>query len=192
MLWSSWATYCMASSLFRNAIIMQQRTALWITGAFQISPSEGIGGIAGLISIAFYLQKLNGHHHLCYVSIPLFHAIYSLLGSQHAKGHSPHWFITSKLTPKQQIQLRSSIKDVNKCLLEITMCFNSIHPLFSPGSRVVNHFSSRITFYSSLFSSDEDLHKHIQNLNYVFHQSQNLSHKAAVIAYVSKDNSITG
>jgi len=43
---------------------MQRRAALWITGAFHTSPSEGIEAIAGLIPIMLHLQKLNGRHHL--------------------------------------------------------------------------------------------------------------------------------
>jgi len=43
---------------------MQQRAALWITGAFRTSPSKGIEAIVGLIPITLYLRKLNGRHHL--------------------------------------------------------------------------------------------------------------------------------
>ena len=37
---------------------MQQRAALWITGAFQISPSLGVEAIAGLVPIHLHLKKL--------------------------------------------------------------------------------------------------------------------------------------
>jgi len=39
---------------------MQQRAALWIAGAFQISSSLGIEAIAGLVPIHLYLKKLYG------------------------------------------------------------------------------------------------------------------------------------
>jgi len=45
---------------------MQQRAALWITGAFRTSPSKGVEVIAGLIPINLHLKKLNGRHHLRY------------------------------------------------------------------------------------------------------------------------------
>jgi len=48
------------------------------------------------------------------------------------------------------------IKDINEYLNKIISCFNSTHTLFSPGSRVVNHFSSRITFHFPFSSSNED------------------------------------
>jgi len=76
--------------------------------------------------------------------------------------------LAANFIAKQQEKLKSPIKDVNTHLSEITKTFNSLHSLFSPGSRVVDHFSSRITFHSFSSSSDEDLHKHIQNLNQVF------------------------
>jgi len=39
---------------------IQRRAALWITGAFHTSPTEGVKAIAGLIPIFLYLRKLNG------------------------------------------------------------------------------------------------------------------------------------
>jgi len=137
---------------------MQRRAALWITGAFQTSPTEGIEAIAGLIPISLYLRKLNGRHHLRYASIPPSHAINSLLDSQHAKNQAPHKTATSKLTMKQQANLKSPIKDVNERLNSVRNCFNPLHLLFSSGSRIVDHFSSRISFHSPSSSSDEDLY----------------------------------
>jgi len=93
---------------------IQQRAALWIMGAFRTSSSEGIKAIAGLIPITLHLHKLNGRHHLCYVSIPSLHAINSLLDSQHAKNQTLYKTATSKLTAKQQANLKSPIKDVNE------------------------------------------------------------------------------
>ena len=161
---------------------MQQRAALWITRAFCTSPSEGIEAIAGLTPIYLYLQKLNGHHHLHYASIPPSHAINSLLDLAHAKNQSAHKFATSNLTNKQQTNLKSPIKDVNEHLNEIFLCFNPTHILFSPGSRVVDHFSSRIVFYSPLLSSNKDTQIHIQNLNHAFRQLQDSPHSTAIIA----------
>jgi len=133
-----------------------------------MSPFEGIKAIAGLIPITNYLHKLNGRHYLQYTSIPPFYAINLLLDSQYTKRQSPHKASTSKLTPKQQTNLRSPIKDTNKCLNGIRNCFSPLYPIFSPGSRVVNHFSSRISFHSSPSSSDKDLYHYLQNLNHTF------------------------
>jgi len=95
-----------------------------------------------------------------------------LLDTQHAKNQTPHRFSTAKLTTKQQIKLRSPIKDVNEQLSEIPVCFDPLHPLFSPGSRLVNHFSSRIVFHSPTSSDDDGLHKHMSILDNAFCYSQ--------------------
>jgi len=111
---------------------MQCKAALWITRAFRTSPLESIEAIAGLIPIHLYLCKLNGHHYLHYTSIPLSHAINSLLDAAHAKNQPSHRFATFNLTDKQQTKLRSPIKDVNEHLNEVLLYFDPIHPLFSP------------------------------------------------------------
>ena len=43
---------------------MQRRAALWIVGAFKISPSLGVEAIAGLIPINLHLQKLSSRSQL--------------------------------------------------------------------------------------------------------------------------------
>jgi len=110
------------------------------------------------------------------------HAINSLLNPQHAKNQPPHRVTTSKLTARQQTKLKSPIKDVNEHLNGVRQCFNLLYFLFSPGSRVVNQFSSRISFHSPSFSSDEDLYQHLQSLNHTFRDSQVSPNSAAVIA----------
>jgi len=160
---------------------MQRRAALWIMGAFQISPSEGIEAIAGLIPITLHLRKLNGKHHLHYASIPPSHAINSLLDFQHAKNQVPYKTAMFKLTTKQQTNLKSPIKDINERLNSVRNCFNPLHPLFSPGSQIVDHFSSRISFHSPSFSSNEDLYQYLQSLNLVFRLSQVNPNSIAII-----------
>jgi len=183
---------------------MQRRAALWIIGAFCMSPMEGMEAIAGLIPIELHLRKLNRCHYLQYTSIPSSHAINSLLEIQYAKNHLPYRFSTSNLMDKQKSKLISPVKDINEQLSEITESFDPLHPFFSPGYRVVNHFSSRIMFHSPNSSSDKDLHEHIQKLNQVFHHSQSTLNDTAVItdggvkklgvatavAHIWKDNSI--
>ena len=87
--------------------------------------------------------------------------------------------------PSSHLNNSCYLKVLSKMLMSISQKSQSVStPLsfFSSGSRVVNHFSSRIILYSSLSFSDEDLHKHVQNLNYAFCQLQNTLHKAMVIA----------
>ena len=123
------------------------------------------------------MRKLNGRHHLRYGSIPSTHAINSLLDSQHAKNHPPHKTTTSKLTNKQRFNLKSPIKDVNEHLNGVRECFNPLFPLFSLGSRVVDHFPSKFSFHSPSSLSDKDLYLH-----QAFRSSQTASHNIAIVA----------
>ena len=98
------------------------------------------------------------------------------------KNQPPHRVATSKLIVKQQANLKSSIKDINECLNSVRSYFNPLHSFFSPGSRIVDHFSSRISFHSLSSLSDEDLHQHLQNLNHIFRSSQISPNSITVIA----------
>ena len=117
---------------------------------FWTSLSEGIKAIAGLIPITLHLCKLNGRYHLCYASISPLYAINSLLNSQYAKNHIPYRAVTSNLTMKQQANLKIPIKDINKHLNRVRNCFNPLHSLFYPGSRIVNHFSMSQTSFGHI------------------------------------------
>jgi len=90
-------------------------------------------------------------------------------------------FVPTVIAALYSSNIKSSIKDVNKCLNGIRNCFNPLHSLFFPGSRIADHFSSRINFHSS-FSFDENLHQYLQSLNLTFRSSQINHNSAAVIA----------
>jgi len=115
------------------------------------------------------------------MSISLSHAINSLLDSQHTKNQTPHKTATSKLTAKQQANLKSPIKDVNEWLNSVRNYFNPLYLLFSTGSQIVDHFSSRISFHSPSSFSDKDLYQYLQSLNLAFRSSQVNHNSIAVI-----------
>jgi len=82
---------------------------------------------------------------------------------------------------KQQANFKSPIKDINDRLNSVRQCFNPLYSLFSPGSRLVDLFSGRITFYSPSSSSNEDLHQHLQSLEHTFRLSQINNNNTAII-----------
>jgi len=161
---------------------MQRRAALWITGAFRTSPSEGVEAIAGLIPINLHLRKLNGRHHLRYTTTPPSHAINSLLDKHQNKNQHQHKFALANLTQKQKTKLKSPIKDVSERLNKIKDEFDPFYILFHPGLRVVDHFSSRIVFHSPTLSSNEALFDHSLKLNLAFNETQNSSKDIAIIS----------
>jgi len=161
---------------------MQRRAALWITRAFRISPSERVEAIAGLIPINLYLKKLNGCHHLRYVTIHLSHAINTLFDKHQNRNQNQHKFTLANLTNKQISKLKSSIKDISERLNEIKDEFDPYHSIFYPGLRLVDHFSSRIVFHSPVSSSDKALFEHSSELNLAFEKVQKSPNNIAVIS----------
>ena len=68
---------------------MQRRAAIWILGAFKMSPLEGIEAIVGIIPIKFHLQKLTKHSLICSFKLLEKHIIRNLMND------SPRCNITS-------------------------------------------------------------------------------------------------
>ena len=58
---------------------MQRRAAIWILGAFKMSPTEGLKAIVGLISIKLYLYKLTSKSQLCSTALLENHLIKTLM-----------------------------------------------------------------------------------------------------------------
>jgi len=87
----------------------------------------------------------------------------------------------ANLTNKQQSRLKSPIKDVNERLSKIKDKFDPFYFIFSPGLRLVNHFSNRITFHFPESLNDEGLFTHMSNLNNAFRRSQTGPTDIAVI-----------
>ena len=69
---------------------IQWRAALWITGAFRISPTLGVKAIVGLLPIHLYLRKLFGRFLLWQSSLLSNHIIYSILSSNRSQEHKSH------------------------------------------------------------------------------------------------------
>jgi len=184
---------------------MQCRAALWIMGAFCMSPSEGVEAIAGLIPINLHLKKLNGRYHLRYATIHSSHAINTLLDKHQNRSQNQHKFALANLTNKQISKLKSPIKDVSERLNEIKDKFDPYHSIFHSGLCLVDHFSSRIVFHSPVSSSDETLFNHSSKFNLAFEKVQKSANNidiisdgsvkavgsATAVAHIWKDNKIT-
>ena len=69
---------------------MQHKAALWILGAFCISPTGGIKALAGLIPIHLHFKKLVKQSCLRAASLLFQHALMSLLSAKHSKSAPPH------------------------------------------------------------------------------------------------------
>ena len=102
---------------------MQQRAALWITGAFCISPTLGVETIADLIPIHLYLQKLSGRHQIWTLALLVNHAINTLLERRHTNNFSLHYLSLENITEKQRLRIKSSVVDANNHQIIISIEF---------------------------------------------------------------------
>ena len=82
---------------------MQQRAALYISGAFCTSPMLGIKAILGLVSIHLHLRKLYGQFLLHKLSLPSNHIISNILSSNKMQERSCHISSIDYLIAKQRI-----------------------------------------------------------------------------------------
>jgi len=80
---------------------MQRRVALWILGAFQMSPSSGIKTIIGFILINFHIQKLNSGFHLRVHTLLANYIIMPLLETRPISNIKVHQLSLERLMPKQ-------------------------------------------------------------------------------------------
>ena len=87
----------------------------------------------------------------------------------------------ANLTNKQQLKLKSPIKDINEGLIEIKNEFDPFHLIFHSGLQLVNYFSNRITFHSPKSSDDKDLFAYSAKLDNTFRILQTAPANIAVI-----------
>ena len=126
---------------------MQRKAALWILGVFRTSPTRGIEALAGLIPIHLHLKKLVKRSCLRAATLPSQHALLSLLSAHNSKGAHPHPQSLALLTDAQSARLRSPLFDTEALLLNLTECFDSLHPEICPGCRLLDNFPDHVSFH---------------------------------------------
>ena len=77
---------------------MQRRAAIWILGAFKMSPSDGIKAIMGIIPIKFHLQKLTERFLICSFKLPANHIIQDLMDDLSHQNKEPNTHAVDLLT----------------------------------------------------------------------------------------------
>jgi len=165
---------------------MQRRIVLWILGIFCILPFLGIEAIAGLIPIHLYLQKLSRYQQLRTHSLLKNHIIKFLLENRHNELGRNYCLLLENLTSIQQLKVKGPIADSNNRLNKIFPSFNPLSNKISPGSRLIDIFSSHFSFHSSNQKSKDKRSAHIHKLEeYVLQTSAN-----SKIVVVVSDTSI--
>ena len=119
-----------------------------ILGIFCISPSIEIETIASLIYRYLHLYKLSGRNQLQTITLLYNYVIKSLLEKRHAMNSQLYNFTLRNMTSRQQQKIKSSIVNMNNWLNGIFTTFDSLNLEFYPGSRLIDIFSSHISFHN--------------------------------------------
>ena len=125
---------------------IQRRAIIWILWAFKTSISYGIETLAGLIPINLHLQKLGGYSQLRAYKLLSSHLIHSLIDSQLNPQSNLNAVALNSLSNWQCSLVKDHLVDMTNWF---NKCFPSFTPLdseFSPGYRVIDNFSERISF----------------------------------------------
>ena len=138
---------------------MQQRAAIWITGTFCISPSEGIETISNLIPIYLYLKKLYDRFLLKRFLLPPNHLIKSIINIDQPYNQTKHWLFIDKLTPKQVLNLKSPLVDIDNKYNIFLPAFAPLDKKISLGNHLHDNFPDCFFFYPYSYNTKDQLCK---------------------------------
>ena len=113
----------------------------------QFCRSWGAKAIAGLIPIHFHLDKFIGQHHLWVVLLSKQHVINTLLDIHHSKQAIPHCMVTSCLTLKQSLKVKSPIVNINHYLNQVLLLWQLL--VTRTNRNISNKSLSRILLWRS-------------------------------------------
>jgi len=167
---------------------MQRRAAIWILGAFKISPSYSIEAIVGLVPIYLHLCKLGGRSQLCTNKLPPSHIIQFLINSSPNSNSCFDAVSLNSLTNRQHEMVKGYLIDSAN---RFNKCFPSFDPLnweFSPGFWVIDNFSDRISF---VLNKEKNNKLCAQTLDKIVLESSSSPFIAIIASDTSIKNSVT-
>ncbi|CAA7264616.1 unnamed protein product [Cyclocybe aegerita] len=111
---------------------MQQKAALWITGAFCTSPTGGLQALAGLIPVHLMLKKLamRAVYHVATLSDT--HPLCSMIGKRLLKWANPHARSAALMTPAMWGKVKSTVMEVDERTHTLTESFEPFAPEARP------------------------------------------------------------
>ncbi|CAA7270141.1 unnamed protein product [Cyclocybe aegerita] len=125
---------------------MQQKVALWITGAFRTSPTGGLEALAGLIPIHLVLKKLATHAVYHVATLSDTHLLRSMLGERLLKWAEPHACSATLMTPTMWGRVKSTVMEVDEYVHALTESFKPFVPEAHPGDQLLDCFVDRLHF----------------------------------------------
>ena len=126
---------------------MQRRATLWIVGAFCTSSTASIKAIASLIPIYLHIQKLNRRFHLRAYFLLSNHIINFVLEARLLNHKNFHQYLLEWLTPRQCLNIKGSIIDINNRFNKVFPSFSFFNSEFSSKNRLIDIFSNHFSFH---------------------------------------------
>ncbi|CAA7267578.1 unnamed protein product [Cyclocybe aegerita] len=120
---------------------MQQKAALWITGAFCTSPTGGLEALAGLIPVHLMLKKLATRAVYRVATLSDTHPLRSMLGEGLLKRAAPHARSAALMTPAMQGKVKSTVMEVEERVHTLTESFEPFAPEARPGDRLLDRYA---------------------------------------------------
>jgi len=118
------------------------------------------------------------------------HAIKSLFERRHTISSHLYWLLLENIISNQYIKINSSIIDTNNHLNRIFPSFDSWNSEFSPGSRLIDIFSSYFSFHKADCYNKKSKAIHLYKLDDLVFNASSDSNSIIVVSNVSIRNNI--
>ena len=122
--------------------------------------------------------------------LPNNHAIKSLLESKFTNNSFHHHLFLENIIYKQCLKIKSSVIDANNHLNVIFPSFDSLNSEFSPGSWLVDNFSSHFSFHQVNYKDKESRTAHFCKLDDIVLNASSNFNSIIVVSDVSIKNNI--
>ena len=122
-----------------------------------------------LMPTSLYLKKLLGWSQLRVEFLPRQHALRALLHRHHSKGTESHPMATAYLMAKQNPRLKSPIQNINHCLNQVHLAFDTLNLKLRPGFHIIDLFSDCISFFPVKHTDDTARRNQISKVNNLMH-----------------------
>ena len=101
-----------------------------------------------------------------------------------------HHLLLEWLTPKQCMNIKGTIVDINNRFNEIVSSFSLFNHEFLPENRLIDIFPNYFSFYSLDRKSKDSIKSHLCNLENVFLQLSSNPHVVIIVLDVSIKNNV--
>ena len=123
--------------------------------------------------------------------LPNNHAIKSLLERKFTKNSFHYCLSLENIISKQHLKIKSSVINANNHFNGIFSLFDSLNSKFSPGSWLVDNFSSHFFFYQANHKDKESRAAHSHKFDDIVLNNSSNSNSVIVVSNASIKNNIT-